>query len=391
MTTLFPELARSPAPDWVKPGVELSFHSASAIIAGDGPVFQLDPQGDLVATDGSGRRYSMKPGGRITNGLLDGGHSGHGFVKATIVAAGADTVAIAVDVYTISGGIEAPRISARTAFVGPPGAAGDLWVSPVWLAGVEAGTKNPMFRVLRMEWPDGRATRNAVVFAANDGSMVLAYDRESGILLYRGGSGEGEKGVNLRVNGLVVSNTPTRLLTVSELAGRRTPALPWAGLPSPEGADRLRTLRYEGQVGIVVPGSPNLPLPYSLDLRAADRGPGWVRFRAVETAGGAGGALPVVTEELRLAGPDQLGGLWIAPAALAKLRPGQVLDRDPLTGFTTAVASADADAVTLVRSGVGQTLEAAYDRRTGLLVSFGREDRGLAGSMVWRARLRSSE
>lgn len=395
MVMTFPELAKMPAPAWLKPGFQFTFYSASATIAGEGPVFQLDPQGDIWADDGSGRRYSMKPGGRITNDLLDAGHSGHGFAECTVVGVSPDAVAVAVEIYTIAGAISAPRLSTRMGFVGAPGCTGDLWVHPAWLAKVKAG-KNMMYQVSRMPYSDGGAAHRAVAFAANDGSMVFIYDEATGVLLYRGGSGEGEKGISLRVNGQDVPNTPTRMLTLSKLLGQRIPELPWGRLEAPDWVNRVRTMRFAGDVGLVVAGSPNIPLPLTFNLAVQARGDGWVRCHLTQSAGGVDGALPTHTEYDWMAGQAQLGGLWIAPDALGQLRPGQVLDRNADTQFVTAVKGPvrtpnGGEMTVISRTGTGQTVTYGYDRKTGMLAYIEQQDRGLAGSMVARAFLQGWE
>ena len=184
MVTTFPELARSAAPSWVRSGVRITYYAASATIAGKGPVFQLDPQGPIFATDGSGRRYSVKPGGRGE------GMGGHGYGEYTIMSVGPDAVAIAADVYTIAGAISVPRLMTRTAYLGIPGSANDLWVSPDWLKRVKTGMGTSL-RILRMPYNVGSVKRPAVAFTTPSSDMVLVYDETTGVLLYRGGSGEG--------------------------------------------------------------------------------------------------------------------------------------------------------------------------------------------------------
>lgn len=396
MTTMFPELAKAPPPDWVKPGVQFTYYCAAATISGDGPVFQLDPQGDLWATDGSGKRYSMKPGGRINNDLLDAGHSGHGFAQYTIVSVNPDSVAVAVDVYTISGGISAARLGNRAAFVGAPSSTADLWVSPQWLAQVKPESDKMMYRIFRISYTDEGKTRQAVVFAGNDGSMAFIYDLTTGALLYRGGSGEGEKGENLMIDGVIIPNTPTRMLTLSQLLSRRSLNLPWTGQNSPDWVDQVRALHYAGDCGVVMQGSPNIRLPLRADLEVRSRGPGWARFHLTQAAGGAGGALPVMTSFDWVAGPGQLGSLWVSPDALARLQPGQELDRDANTQFVTTYEGPQrepngAEVLMITRANKGQTLKYGYDGKTGILLYSEQADHGLAGSMVSRASLRGRE
>src|SRR5262249_28409633 len=73
-------------------------------------------------------------------------------------------------------------------------------------------------------------------------------------------------------------------------------------------------------------------------------------------------------------GPAQLGGLWIAPRALAQLRSGQILDRDPVTRVTASVGRigpipSGRVAVTITESGAGEQIDYAYDASSGMLLS----------------------
>jgi len=388
MVAAFPELSRMPAPGWVKPGLQLTYYTASATIAGKGPVFQLDPQGGLFANDGSGRRYSVKPGSR------EEGLGGHGYGVFSIAGADAGSVAIAVDVYTMAGG-GPPMLMSHAALVGPPAAAADLWVSPAWLKTVKTGMSKHL-RVLRNPFKSGGATYQAVVFSSGDGTMVFVYDEATGILLYRSGSGEGEKGLNLRINGIAVANTPSRMLSLSQFMGRRAPALASAGPGEPDWMGRVRALHYAGQVGYIVQGSPNIPMPMSLDLRAIARGTGWVRFQSSMSAGGVGGALPVRTEEQWMTGVGQMCGIYMPPNVLAGMRAGQEIDRDPVTGFVTTVSRVGrgpngSEMVAIRRSGRTQLIEHGYDKATGMLVTIEEQRQGPAGTLQSRLALRGTE
>ena len=206
----------------------------------------------------------------------------------------------------------------------------------------------------------------------------------------------GEKGVNLRVNGQYVPNEPSRMLTLSTYINQRPSSLPWSNEPPPDWTTRVRALHYAGQVGAVVPGSPNIPLPLSLTLRVVARGRDWVRFAASQSAGGAGGALPIREEYEWMAGPNQLCGPWIAPNGLTALRAGQELDRDTVTGFTTTVARVGPgpngkEVVMISRIGQGQQLDFGYDKSTGMLVYIDRRDRGTAGIMRATLSIRGTE
>ena len=61
--------------------------------------------------------------------------------------------------------------------------------------------------------------------------------------------------------------------------------------------------------------------------------------------------------------------LLVPPAAIAGLRPGQLLDEDPASGYRLEVERVDATGLVLVTRGRGYEARARFDPRTGLLVS----------------------
>jgi hypothetical protein len=387
MAAAFPELATMPPPAWVKPGLKLTYYTASATIAGKGPIFQLDPQGEIFANDGSGRRYSVKPGSR------EEGLGGDGFGEFHIAAVEPGAVALGVDVYTNGAG-GPPVLMSRTAIVGAPAAAADLWVSPAWLKQVPTGMGKHL-RVLRTPYKSGSATLRAVAFSSADGTMVFVYDEATGVLLYRAGSGEGEKGLNLRINGVDVANQPSRMLTMSRLLGRTSPPVPGRLAERPGWLASVRGLHYSGQVGYVVPGSPNIPMPMSLDFTVVACGASWARFRVALTAGGAGGAMPVRSEEQWMVGAGRLGGLWIAPSDLAGLSAGQELESDPMTRVKSSVSRigrgpTGGEVVVISRVGPTQRIDLGYDRASGVLVTIEEQRRGPAGTLASRLALRQA-
>ena len=68
----------------------------------------------------------------------------------------------------------------------------------------------------------------------------------------------------------------------------------------------------------------------------------------------------------------QVGGLWIAPDALARLNAGDVLDHDPETQIDTSVEAVQPTdsgfTVTIRETGAVEVSDLVYDGETGLLV-----------------------
>jgi hypothetical protein len=70
----------------------------------------------------------------------------------------------------------------------------------------------------------------------------------------------------------------------------------------------------------------------------------------------------------RIFGANQLGTLWIDPQILAHLRPGQVLDRDPASGWESFVQQGPQQGTLVIgeRCGAGSRFY-TYDLQSGYL------------------------
>jgi hypothetical protein len=66
-------------------------------------------------------------------------------------------------------------------------------------------------------------------------------------------------------------------------------------------------------------------------------------------------------------GSASIGGLWIAPQALANLRTQQVIERHDIVGTTILVSNAGAGIVTLSEIGPLHRMDWTYQTNTGML------------------------
>ena len=82
-------------------------------------------------------------------------------------------------------------------------------------------------------------------------------------------------------------------------------------------------------------------------------------------------------------GPGLLYPLIIPPAGLARLRPGQEIDRVPLTGFSVRVAAADGQTVTLQVDGPDRTMVFVYERAQGIMMRSSSRERSSAGQNMF--------
>jgi len=135
-------------------------------------------------------------------------------------------------------------------------------------------------------------------------------------------------------------------------------------------------------------GMPPTSIPGSNRLEIFQRGRNWVLFRSHTEIGGRQARaqgfpmIPVVTE--RVAAPGLVGGTFIAPEDLAKLKPGQVIDeKDKWTYVSLRVAHkgplGGRKTVVLREESPIFTVDYHYDMRSGGLVRVHLTDRKMAG------------
>lgn len=355
-------MVTTPAPDWIQPGLRLTYYTMSGFLP-DGPhEYVANRHGEWV--DKQGNRYDRKK----TRGL-----GSNGLFQFNVVAMDAQRVAVQMLFYLYDGLSTAdPQQKLETGYVASHSTGGDLWMHPEALKTLVQKYGN---RPAPMPGRTGiwlsttrktidQATYNGVLIAlvAQSGSRkVWVYDSASGVLLYSSeicevkASGAPKRGYN--PGGSVVKFTTFK--------GSRMLKLPWMGQPVPSWLPRASSFRYSGTFQVAVPGSPATPFPVKVGIVVKERGPDWLKFDVTFD-----NQAPGVKSELtsRVSGNNMLCGSWIPPTALGALQAGQVLDTDGFSHVTTQVGHADAQYVTLVADSPRQQIQYTYRRNDGLLV-----------------------
>jgi len=354
---IMPDLRTAPAPNWVKPGVRVTYYSAFAIIVGGRYAYFEDEKGNWVDPE-TGKRYRQE---EIP------GSAGHGYTEINIV--GLDQSAAAMDNWSY-GIVDAQgRVAIQLAVgsVGYPGAGGDWWLSPQVL-GRRPNVMTPQLKILRMPYALGGKTFQAIRFETRNqqGFSAWNYDLETGVLLRIVSSSVGGP-----IQGPVArgdSREGQTVITHSTIQAVRTLNIPWASAPAPAWVGQLRVLRYDGKMtATAYPGASPVIFPVSVTFERQHLGTNWARY--VQTTSAPGHNPPIT----RVFGSAQFGGLWVPPAAFGQLQPGQVLDQDRVTGVVTSVGQigrvlGDIDGVVITMAGSGFRLDQVYDRRNGVLV-----------------------
>lgn len=237
------------------------------------------------------------------------------------------------------------------AIVGRDGACPDVWAPPERLATYSP----PAGSVEQVERGPFQLPGDAHVFDALYLRLELAgtrsaraYDLASGVVL-SATDGTGPVQAPAR------EPTSSSFLTLRDV---RTPTLPWdVYAPLPAQVRSLSGLTARGTVStaFLIGGAPAYVERIEVTLDVVERLPGLLLLRP------RGGSADAYT------GLGPYGTLFVPPAAIPSLRPGQRLDEDPIAGSVVSVASNDASALVLAVDGPGLAIRRSFDPATGLI------------------------
>jgi hypothetical protein len=365
---LLPGLKTAPAPAWLQPGTRITYFSAAASIAAASTKLVEDPSGKWEVTypDGSKKHFREED-------ISGTGQAGAGYTVLSVVYLDRSVAVMEFRSYAMLtyGG---PSTLARTAgAVGIPGAGSDFWMHPAVLAQATGLQLGGELRVFRMGYALRGKQYRVIRFQGKNSSWN--YEETLGILFRSTTTAEQTVMVPpAGTSGPVTQQVGQSLIAQTTFVDMRTTHLPWASESAPDWVARVRVLRYQGSMGVHVPGSPFFPQPISATYERQDGGANWARYRQTFVQKAPPGLPPVTTQVPLVFGPAQLGGLWIAPRALAQLRNGQTLDTDPVTRVTASVGrigpiTSGRMAVTITESGPGEQIDYAYDASSGMLLS----------------------
>jgi hypothetical protein len=314
---LFPELRRSPAPDWLQEGVRVTYYTQSASVA------------QAPGSEGSG---------------------GAGYAQYDLVALDQGSVVSSLKLYLDQGnGTVTPSLVLPS-----PGilGVGDYWIHPAALRNAEQ-VANEDLAVVRMPKVIGDTTFHTVRFQyqSDQGVHVWMFDQESGLMVFY----RHEVGTE--------ADTHRQLVDVT-LVHWRLLELPWQGGTAPRWATRGTTLHYDGTYSVVIDGA-RTPLPYAISAQLTRCRPTWCEYKLTDHPYGGMGNVST-----RVTGATQsFEGIWLPPQALNRLRDGQVLDRDPVTGAEVTVTRTRGGPITLTETGTLYRQSLTYDSQDGTLLA----------------------
>ena len=362
LLNLMPAAATAGPPPVIAAGTRLVYYTAAASIPGERTQLVQDEHGTWVDR-ATGERFSEQdiPGA-----------AGESFVVAHVGYVDQQLAQVSRRHYAID------RTSGSTLYnhegdggiVSHAGCAGDYWVHPQALAALPAMDQDGT-RVLRMPYRLGELEFDAIRIHTTTaaGFHAYVYDLDSGLLLYFGSRTVGADILTPYPGGESVPGRGSTQLVNGWIQDIQQVDVPWGDAPTPEWVTQFREIDYTGSLTVTTPGSPAFPLPIEQQVVASQRGRDWLQMRIDERMYSFEQQLAGIGQVVMSYGPASVGGLWIAPQALARLTQGQLIDRCEIVGYTTRVSALSAEFVTVSEEGSLHRNDFVYDTRTGLLVS----------------------
>jgi hypothetical protein len=336
-------------PPWVTPGMRLTYEvmTGSLSVSLNG----FDP-------DDAGEWENKQTRQRFSKDRL--GHSSHGLVQPTVAGLDGQGAALAQPFYLFDGQSQVPIFNSALDSLVTLDSGGDYWMHPAKQAALRQSGQ-----ARAGSWRVGGQTVPATIVVQRGAvtKTFWAYDQQTGRQLYL--SRLSRYGPAIRDHSTTLPDSVSHATFLRFVSARQL-NLPWLQAPLPQWAQNLRMLSYRGQMTLQFPGSvPGSGQGLAQTLQVARRGQNWMMFSVNSQLVG----MPTDTGDPKAAnGPGCLPPLIIAPEVLARLRPGQELDRDPHTQIVVRVAGADAQMVALQSDGPRMSTSYFYDRAQGLMI-----------------------
>jgi hypothetical protein len=167
--------------------------------------------------------------------------------------------------------------------------------------------------------------------------MSYVIDLAGGLMLHNGACTSAGPTSVTNINGVPTNVGGGTSLAQTTFVGMREIQVPWMGMPLPQSLKRVRQLVYEGQSTMAMEGvSTSMPMQAVIEITG--RGPDFFQMIKSIKIDYRNGMAPQESTTAAVSGTNQLLPMCIPPQALAKLRNGQEIDRDPFTKITTFVS-----------------------------------------------------
>lgn len=367
-STDLPGVQELGAPDWVKPGMRITFYAAAATIVSKGePKCTEDPNGEWEDANGTKYTCTGMPGDP------DGSASGDGLSQVDVLAVEGTDVVLSTTLY----GIDRFSNQFSVAPTGGGKAPGDVidgvWIHPARLAEIAASDLGDM-KILRGDYEVEGVTYKAISFLSiKPGSyQSYAYDTETGLLIAATTRSTPSGTSTTLLDPPQTAEKGNVNLYVRRLLGYRQRNVPGLSGTNPGWVARTKQFNYSGTWTFVNPMGRNedaMVAAMTLGVTFGKGGKNWVPFTAKSVINMG------YNQESTGTGVTGSGGqYWVDPKALAKLKRGQVIDQDPHTQeklVVGAVMNANGARTVAVSSELpGNRTLFTYDLTTGALLDF---------------------
>lgn len=315
------------APATLRPGMRFTFWLGTADVIGAAGQSTLKPDanGAWVGTDG--KRYSED--------VVASGGGAAGYTVIDITAVTDQAIAMTSTSFDGDGTVAPPTPGSINTFVCHPSGC-EYWINPQLLAPVKSSQHGGVNYFRGPYTQDGR-TYDAVmiqVVSANASSHNV-FDVKTGFSLSMGArmaSRKTKQNFDPATGKVTPGQSTNSTLVVSRLRNVRQVNIPWAqygNAPETKG----RTMQFRGQqsldMGMGYPTS--TPIQMNTTVAHTD---GVITMYESSISMGQGGT--PFRQRLYCTGA-QIGSVKMPPQALATLKTGQEIDRDPITGYRTFV------------------------------------------------------
>lgn len=359
----YPAAVNSGAPPIIRPGTRLVFYGASASIPGSYQQLVQDDNGNWV-NDKTGKKYAVRD---------MPGTAGMGYSMVRVGYTDRHAVAISASDYLLDPTTNIVSYTGGGGMVSNAGCASDYWVHPEVLKKVQQMNQDGV-RIVRMPYAINNKRYNAIRFQVENaqGYQAYVYDLDTGLMIFHGSRTQGS-----RVLTPPIGTTPGQqagtgagytMLVNGWIMEVEQVNVPWANDPMPEWVKQFKQLQYQGVQRTAMPNMMPFDRQMQININVAARGAGWVRYRGAMTVV-AQGFPPEQGQTDGACGNASIGGLWIPPQGLARLKQGQVLDSSNVLQIKVVVSSVNQGQVTISEIGNQHRSDLTYNANSGVLAA----------------------
>lgn len=359
LLSLVPAATTTGPPPIITSGTRLVYYSAAASIPGERTQLLLDEHGNWV-DHATGQRWDE---------VDIPGAGGEGVIVAQVGYVDQQVAQLSERHYLRDGTSGLAMYTHSAGSVSHAGCAGTYWLHPRALANLPEMDQGGV-RVVRTPYRLAEATFDSLRIHTTTaaGFTAYVYDLDTGLLLYFGSRTVGAGALTPQPGGTAAPGRGSTQLVNGWLLDAQQVDVPWQSAPTPSWLAQVQQLDYQGTHTTLMAGSPAVAFPLTYRLSAGSRGHDWLRARTDAVMYSFDG-LPSGHEQSVVSyGPASIGGLWIAPQALAMLSQGQLIDRVEAIGCVTTVSAVSGDAVTISEVGPLHSIDYVYDLGSGVLI-----------------------